>query len=83
MRSSSDPALRNKFPDPVFTVQVRCCVCVCVCVFVMLCWQTCAKKEHTKRKKKCQVMFAFLPCYYDVSLFLRAKFIFFPGSSGA
>lgn len=36
MRSSSDPALRNKFPDPVFTVQ------------------TCAKKEYTKRKKKCQ-----------------------------
>jgi len=36
MRSSSDPAKRHKFPEPVFTVL------------------TCGKKEHTKRKKKCQ-----------------------------
>jgi hypothetical protein len=36
MRSSSDPAKRHKFLEPVFTVQ------------------TCGKKEHTKRKKKCQ-----------------------------
>ena len=68
MRSSSDPAKRHKFPEPVFTVQASLLLLLSSLTHLPLPLsslslphpspytppQTCGKKEHTKRKKKCQ-----------------------------